>query len=346
MVDGYSAPAGALPTFSHDILTDTRMSQRPTDHSLHVDSGGEADLIPLEPRPTRPNLPGTVIVRDGPDTVIDAIAADLMVHAANCVRAFGDFHLALSGGSTPLPLYERLMIDPRYRDLPWSRTHLWIVDERRVGFDDERSNFKHISEILSDHSGIPAEQIHPMFAQSDEADAAYERTLREVLGWRERGQDRLDFVLLGMGADGHTASLFPRSAALMAELNAAAGSADSQRLVRINTGPQVVPPDRVTMTLRLLNASRFIGLMVTGEGKRATLARVRDAIGAGSPDRTATERGAAPKDLASGPAEEGDLRPAPSREATADLPVLGIRPIGGVQRWYLDFAACPEQKPV
>lgn len=267
------------------------------------------ELFELEPQPHRPRLPGTVAVRPGPDTVIDAIAADLLIHASNCVRTFGDFHLALSGGSTPLPLYERLMIDPRYRDFPWTRTHLWIVDERRVPFDDDRSNFKHISEILSDHSGIPQNQLHPMFAMQVDADLAYEKSLRETLGWRERGQDRLDFVLLGMGADAHTASLFPQSPALLAELNAQPDSPDSHRLVRINAGPNVTPPDRVTMTFRLINASRFIAFMVTGKSKRETIARVV----AGS------ENGVSP----------------------AELPVLGVRPSGGELRWYLDHDACP-----
>lgn len=267
------------------------------------------ELFELEPQPHRPRLPGTVAVRPGPDTVIDAIAADLLIHASNCVRTFGDFHLALSGGSTPLPLYERLMIDPRYRDFPWTRTHLWIVDERRVPFDDDRSNFKHISDILSDHSGIPQNQLHPMFAMQEDADLEYEKSLREALGWRERGQDRLDFVLLGMGADAHTASLFPQSPALLAELNAKPDSPDSHRLVRINAGPNVTPPDRVTMTFRLINASRFIAFMVTGKAKRETIARVV----AGS------ENGVSP----------------------AELPVLGVKPLGGELRWYLDHDACP-----
>lgn len=281
-----------------------RASPRELANTLHM-----PELFELEPQPYRPRLPGTVAVRPGPDTVIDAIAADLLIHASNCVRTFGDFHLALSGGSTPLPLYERLMIDPRYRDFPWTRTHLWIVDERRVPFDDDRSNFKHISEILSDHSGIPQNQLHPMFAMQEDADLAYEKSLRETLGWRERGQDRLDFVLLGMGADAHTASLFPQSPALLAELNAQPDSPDSHRLVRINAGPNVTPPDRVTMTFRLINASRFIAFMVTGKSKRETIARVV----AGS------ENGVSP----------------------AELPVLGVRPSGGELRWYLDQDACP-----
>jgi 6-phosphogluconolactonase len=289
-----------------------------------------ADAYEIESRPTPPPLPGSAIVRSTVDELIDAIAADLMVHAMNCVRTFGDFHLALSGGSTPLPLYQRLMYDPNYRSLPWSRTHLWIVDERRVPFDDEKSNFRAISETIGEHSGIPPEQVHPIFAQAPDADIAYETLLRETLAWREPGHDRLDYVLLGMGGDAHTASLFPKSPALLAETAEMRQTADmakqgrvgidnsstpeaQPRLVRINAGENVTPPDRVTMTLRLINASRFIGVMVTGAGKKTTLAKVLS-----------------------------QPRPA-SPETIEEMPILGIKPIGGVLRWYLDQDACPEQ---
>lgn len=257
-------------------------------------------------------------MRETVDSLHDALAADMMLHAHNCVRSFGDFHLALSGGSTPMPFYERLMIDPRYRDFPWGRTHLWIVDERRVPFDDERSNFKHINEVFGDHAGIPRAQVHPMLATAPNADDAYQRTLREVLGWRERGQDRLDFVLLGMGSDGHTASLFPNSPALLEEVaprpprNAREGPSNDHglALVRVNAGPNVTPPDRVTMTLRLINASRFIAVLVTGASKRTTIERVQAAL-------------------------------ASPRVSVADLPILGVDPVGGELRWYLDDEACP-----
>jgi 6-phosphogluconolactonase len=249
----------------------------------------------------RPALPGTVIVREGPDELVDAVAADLLFQAKGCVRTFGDFHLALSGGSTPEPLYRRLMYDPNYRDLPWKRTHLWIVDERRVPFDDDRSNFKMIRETIVAHSDIPSEQVHPIPAMHEGADAEYEAELKETLGWREKGHDRLDYALLGMGADGHTASIFPHSPALDA----------GGRLVMINAGPTVTPPDRVTMTLDLINASRFAAIMVTGARKRETIARVSAA---------AKER---------------------RRAAIADLPVLGVAPLAGELRWYLDRAVCP-----
>ena len=252
--------------------------------------------IASERRP-KPRLPGAVVLRESSEQLVDAIAADLLFQAKACVRAFGDFHLALSGGSTPQPLYRRLMYDPNYRDLPWKRTHLWIVDERRVPFDDERSNFRMIRELIVDHSDIPREQVHAIFPLAEHPDADYERELTETLGWREPGHDRLDYVLLGLGEDGHTASLFPHSPAL----------ASDGRLVLVNEGPSVTPPDRVTMTLRLINGARLVGVMVTGERKREPVARI--------------ERG---------------------REPVADLPAAGLRPVGGELRWYLDGAACPE----
>lgn len=273
------------------------------------------DTYELAPGPATPDLPGGVVVREGVDELVDAIAADLFIHANNCVRTFGSFHIALSGGSTPIPLYRRLMYDPNYRDLPWSKTHLWIVDERRVPFADEKSNFKMINELIGDHSGIPPEQVHPMFAMAPDADTEYERMLREELGWREKGQDRLDYVLLGMGSDGHTASLFPHSQALRDELT----TPEYSRLVRINEGENVTPPDRVTMTLRLINASRLIAVMVTGESKRSMLERV---VKTHQRAREVGERG-------------------PTREEIEALPILGLSPLGGELRWYLDVPASP-----
>lgn len=244
-----------------------------------------------------PSLPGEVVAFQDPDEVLSRLARDIVDHALQCVRKFGDFHIALSGGHTPFPLYTRLMTDPAYRALPWGKTHLWIVDERRVPFDDDRSNFKHIKAIIGDHSGIPPQQIHPMEVMEEHADDLYQKALEDTLGWREKGHDRLDFVLLGMGSDGHTASLFPNSRALDVE----------DRLVTTNSGPTVVPPDRVTMTYRLLNASRLIAALVMGDGKAEMLHRIAT----------------------------GD-------DTSHELPIKGIKPLGGVFRWYLDGAACGE----
>ena len=138
-----------------------------------------------------------------------------------------------------------------------------------------------------------------MIATDEHADTRYERELRNALGWREPGHDRLDFILLGLGSDGHTASLFPNSPALR----------EGERLVRINDGPNVMPPDRVTMTFPLINASRFIAVLVTGEGKREIVSRV-----------------------------------ATRQDRIEDIPILGIDPVGGALRWYLDGAACPDEQ--
>jgi 6-phosphogluconolactonase len=217
-----------------------------------------------EPALVGPPLPGQVIVAENADKLIDMVAAEMVIQAKSCVREFGDFELALSGGSTPQPLYERLMYDPDCRQLPWVRTNLWMVDERAVPFNDPRSNFRTINETIVDHSGIPAEQVHPIMAQSETADVEYEAKLREVLQWRERGHDRLDFVLLGMGADGHTASLFPFHEVLD----------ETESLVRRVTVPAADPPERITMTYPLINAARVVAVLVTGPTKAEAVQRL------------------------------------------------------------------------
>ena len=251
----------------------------------------------LEPAAAPPDLPGEVVVREDAEELHAALATDLLVHAKNCVRAFGDVHLALSGGSTPLPFYRRLMVDPAFRQMPWDRAHLWIVDERRVPLTDERSNFRHVRELIVENTDVPPGNVHAVAATEPDGAERYESELREALAWREKGHDRLDFVLLGMGADAHTASLFPGSPAL---------DAPPGRLVVDNDGPGVTPPPRVTMTYELINASRLIAVLITGPSKRETIAR----LAGDAPD-------------------------------PRDAPIMGVRPVGGSLRWYLDRDACP-----
>ncbi|MGQ0626753.1 MAG: 6-phosphogluconolactonase [Phycisphaerales bacterium] len=261
---------------------------------------------PVLPQPKKPDLPGTVLLAPEVEDVITAVAHDMMAQAINCVRTFGDFHLALSGGSTPFPLYRRLMLDPEFRAFPWARTHVWIVDERCVPFDHEKSNWRQIKEIIADHSGIPREQTHPMMVMQEGTTCAddYEKELRHAFLYREKGHDRLDFVILGMGDDGHTASLFPQSPATLDSLRPAPGA--PPRWVVMNRGPKVTPPDRCTMTYTLLNAARMLACLCVGDKKQPMLARV-----------------------------------ARKADEPADLPILGIAPVAGELRWYLDHAACP-----
>ena len=221
-----------------------------------------------------PALPGGVNVGADEEDVQERLGRDLVVAAKQAVGARGVFHLALSGGGTPMPFYRRLMIDPLFRELPWSHTHLWIVDERRAPFDSDLNNFRHIHELVVDHVDMARSHVHPIPVDREDAAEAYEDDLRETLalggspGDPDRG--RLDFVLLGMGGDGHTASLFPHTAALNEEV----------RWVVDNDGPSVVPPPRVTMTYPLINAARSVAFLVLGSGKAEMIRRVaKDADG-------------------------------------------------------------------
>ena len=217
-------------------------------------------LAPEEPEPVGPPLPGRVVVRADRESVCEALGTDLLAAAHDAVARRGVFHLAVSGGSTPFPFYQSLMTDPMYRSLPWERTHLWIVDERRVAFDDDKSNWGKIAEIFCGHSGMPDSQVHPMEATHADAAASYETLLRAQLG----AMGSLDFVILGMGDNGHTASLFPHTSVLD----------ERTRWIGDCDGPTVTPPARVTMTYPLINAARAKAVLVVGNSKAEMIARV------------------------------------------------------------------------
>ncbi|MFO0874383.1 MAG: 6-phosphogluconolactonase [Phycisphaerales bacterium] len=234
-----------------------KLHERGKLHRVERPDGAEAYAVdtPFVPRPP---LPGEVHAVLGADQAIDAATADLVVQAGGCVRAFGDFHIALSGDPALAPLYERLMYDPNCRGLPWVKTHLWIVDERCVPFDDAESSFRLVRETIVDHSDIPPEQVHPIFAMGDDPAAAYEATLRETLAWREKGQDRLDFVMLALAPDGSTAGLLPGSP-LLRDRHLVGRDARGR-----GTGASAT--DRISMTPTLINAARCIAVYACGAG--------------------------------------------------------------------------------
>lgn len=237
----------------------------------------------IAPEPTPPDLPGAVVLRKELDEVVDALTADLLIHALGCVRAFGDFHMALTAGPATAVVYRRLMYDPPMRAFPWKRTHIWLVADRHLDPADPASAYRDVRDWLLDHSDIPPEQMHPLPFDSPEPARAYEALLQETLAWREKGQDRLDYVLLAPRLNEHPTQPLP-------------GEAEHDPLITIDG-------DVVGMTRRLVNASRFIAVLATGE-------RSRDAVS-----------------LA---ADESDH----------PMSLGAVRPIGGELRWYLDFAAC------
>lgn len=215
--------------------------------------------------PEPPPLSGRVEVGIDADDAYERLGKALLLAAHNCVREYGSFQLALSGGSTPFPLYRRLMVDPMFRALPWEHTHLWIVDERRAPETDDTNNFKHINELIVEHTDILDSAVHPIPVGAGlNAASEYERSLRRVLGERGEEEARLDFVMLGMGDNGHTASLFPHTQVLH----------ETEHWVGNCFGPSVTPPDRVTMTYPLLNDARHVAFLVLGSAKASMIHRV------------------------------------------------------------------------
>lgn len=180
----------------------------------------------------------------------------------------GVFAVALSGGSTPRRLYQ-LLVELPYRDrFPWSRTHWFWGDERFAPHEDARSNYRMVREALLSRAPIPAGNIHPIPTEglTPEASAsAYERELKSFYGAGRLDTARplFDVTLLGLGPDGHTASLFPGTSVL-AERNrwvAAVGGATSEV--------------RITLTYPALESSRNAAFLVAGEDKRAIFGRLR-----------------------------------------------------------------------
>lgn len=189
----------------------------------------------------------------------DSVSQFALRHLENLWREKeGLFRVALAGGSTPKQLY-KMMAE---RDLPWERLELWWGDERFVDHDHKDSNYRMVKEALLDKVNIPEEQIHPWPIKKRASTSAdhYEKKLRAVFD--DEGPT-FDLVLLGMGDDGHTASLFPDTAALEVE----------DRLAVAN---KVESLDcwRLTLTYPAIERAAQVLFMVSGEGKRKALNQV------------------------------------------------------------------------
>jgi 6-phosphogluconolactonase/glucosamine-6-phosphate isomerase/deaminase len=202
------------------------------------------DLVPLpEFRP--PRLPGSLTVRATADEAIDAAAFDLVIHSRNCIRTFGDFHVAISVSAGVEPLLQRLMYDPALRDVSWKRAHVWLLDE--TGDAAERGTS--LRELFVPHSDIPDEQLHVIPVHAPDAGRAYTRELREALEWRERGHDRLDFALMELDPDGSVPLAMGRSDDLLAAEH----------------------PRGVAMTETFISGARFVALLATGAERARTM---------------------------------------------------------------------------
>jgi 6-phosphogluconolactonase len=194
-------------------------------------------------------------------------AAELLATAA---RAGG--HIALAGGSTPRAAYE----EAARAGADWSAATLWFGDERCVPPDHEQSNFAMVKRTLLDHLGGPPPDVRRIEGERSprEAAAEYERALSDAFGG---GEPELDLVLLGLGPDAHTASLFPRDAAL---------GADDRLAVAVDRPGMAPIVPRVTMTLRTLRAAREVVFLVAGADKAGAVRRAF--AGSGDPDAPAS----------------------------------------------------------
>jgi 6-phosphogluconolactonase len=220
--------------------------------------------------------PAEIIVADDPPALAEAAARAIVDVALEAVAARGRFTVALAGGSTPRVTYERLAQAPLRDRMPWDRTWIFFGDERGVEPDHPDSNFRMAHQALLAKVPIPPAQIARIRGEADDPEAAaaeYARRVGEVFACKRGELPRFDLVLLGMGVDGHTASLFPGSPVLkevfrpVAAVHAAAASI----------------PQRFTFTFPLLNAAARVMFLVAGPEKAKMVKAVLGEPGAGLP---------------------------------------------------------------
>jgi 6-phosphogluconolactonase len=214
--------------------------------------------------------------------------ADACRHA---LAARGSFHVALAGGTTPKHLYREVA---RVSDLDfaWHRTHVYWSDERAVPPEHELSNYGMAKKALLDDVPLPDAHVHRMRGEADDLDAEARRYAAEL-------PPALDLVWLGVGEDGHTASLFPGSRAI--------DGASAEPVLAVD-GPGGAPPRRLTLGLGPINAARRVVVVATGREKTKVVARARAAMASESADG-------------------------------AELPIARVRPGRGHLVWLLDHLA-------
>jgi 6-phosphogluconolactonase len=200
---------------------------------------------------------------------VAAATADRVIAAGrDAIRRRGRFMFALSGGSTPLAVCPLLVVPPRVGQVDWSRVEFFFVDERAVPPDHPDSNYASERAALLDHlPGVQPHQIHRMPADAADLDAAaraHEAELREAFGIRDDRPPAFDLIWLGMGEDGHTASLFPGSKGLDV----------TDRWVIANWAPGPATW-RMTLTFPVLNAAREAMFVVLGADKAPAVRAIR-----------------------------------------------------------------------
>lgn len=205
-------------------------------------------------------------IHTDPAALARAVAARCAELARAAQASHGGFHVALAGGSTPRLLYRLLAAE--YRELiDWARTHVYFGDERCVAPDHPDSNYGMAREALLQHVAIPPAQIHRIEGEDPDPGAAARRYAdllhRQLPRARAHGTGQFDLVLLGLGPDGHIASLFPATAIL-----------DEHRAWAAAVHVDKLQAWRISLTYPVINAARHIALLVAGDNKAAIIREV------------------------------------------------------------------------
>ncbi len=195
--------------------------------------------------------------------MLSRAAADSLVGIAQAsVEERGRFAVALSGGNIPRTLYRLLATECR-AVVPWRQVHVFWGDERYVSPEDPQSNYRMIKETLLDRVPVPGDHVHPMPTLLPEIEEAAEAYEQEIMSFFPGQRPRFDLILLGMGSDGHIASLFPQNPVL-----------DEQaRIVAAVREERTDPPLRLTLTLPAINHAANVHFLVAGKDKAAALER-------------------------------------------------------------------------
>jgi 6-phosphogluconolactonase len=209
-----------------------------------------------------------ITVVDDAHALARAAAERFVTIARESVAARGRFRVALSGGSTPRAMFRLLASEPMRSEVSWADVDVFWSDERTVPPDSPRSNYCMACDTLISRVPIPDDNVHRMRGEATDPRRSaddYERELRRVFGLGPDGIPDFDLMLLGIGGDGHTASLFPNTDALR----------ERNRLVVANAVPQLQTA-RLTLTVPVLNASRYVLVLASGESKAQAVSQAID----------------------------------------------------------------------
>lgn len=209
---------------------------------------------------------GSFHIYDDIDSLLDALIDQWRDIGAKAIADHGAFHVALAGGGTPQHFYQRLTQIDVESSVEWNKVHIYFGDERCVPQDHKDSNYRMSREALLSRVTIPASQIHPMFSPELNAEqnaARYASLLEQELTKDTDGHPVFDLVYLGMGEDGHTASLFPGTEIL----NESEKSVAAQFVDKLDAW-------RISLTFPTINAARHVSVLVVGDSKAVVISEI------------------------------------------------------------------------